>query len=264
MKRTLSKPLFHLLQMTLMLLAAITFPHGANAQDTAAGSLEDQLKQHYKITKLGLDSGGYSIVDAGTVLVIKKGGILGAPPNNLVLGNTVYKDGEVHSPSPLFLGNATRLLATGEKVYVLKVSANPKNDKVTLLILECDSCNGVNQQSSYKAQVTFQYPKGYLSSADPGQVEDVIAELLAADNNNGGGAQQDQGAQAQAQPAQAEPAAQAPPPAQPETIQLGQTTDQVQAILGQPDKIVNLGSKQIYVYKDIKVTFVNGKVTDAQ
>jgi hypothetical protein len=27
---------------------------------------------------------------------------------------------------------------------------------------------------------------------------------------------------------------------------------------------VNLGTKQIYVYKDLKVTFVNGKVTDVQ
>jgi hypothetical protein len=45
---------------------------------------------------------------------------------------------------------------------------------------------------------------------------------------------------------------------------LGQTIDQVVAALGQPDKIVNLGSKQIYVYKDLKVTFVDGKVADVQ
>jgi hypothetical protein len=38
----------------------------------------------------------------------------------------------------------------------------------------------------------------------------------------------------------------------------------VQAVLGQPDKIFNLGAKQIYVYKDVKVTFQNGKVADVQ
>jgi hypothetical protein len=38
----------------------------------------------------------------------------------------------------------------------------------------------------------------------------------------------------------------------------------VVAILGQPDKMVNLGSKQIYVYKDLKITFLNGKVSDVQ
>ena len=52
--------------------------------------------------------------------------------------------------------------------------------------------------------------------------------------------------------------------AEPQTIQMGMTTDQVQSSLGQPTKIVNLGPKQIYVYKDLKVTFFNGKVVDVQ
>ena len=52
--------------------------------------------------------------------------------------------------------------------------------------------------------------------------------------------------------------------AEPQTIEKGQTADQVQAALGKPEKIVNLGPKQLYVYKDLKVTFVNGKVVDVQ
>jgi hypothetical protein len=35
-------------------------------------------------------------------------------------------------------------------------------------------------------------------------------------------------------------------------------------ILGQPQKIVNLGAKQMYFYPDMKVIFTNGKVTDVQ
>ena len=42
------------------------------------------------------------------------------------------------------------------------------------------------------------------------------------------------------------------------------TPDQVKAANGVPDKIINLGPKQIFVYKDIKVTFINGKVVDVQ
>ena len=38
----------------------------------------------------------------------------------------------------------------------------------------------------------------------------------------------------------------------------------MKAALGNPDKIINLGTKMIYVYKDIKVTFLNGKVSDVQ
>jgi hypothetical protein len=41
--------------------------------------------------------------------------------------------------------------------------------------------------------------------------------------------------------------------------------DVVVANFGQPDKIVKLaGTKQVYYYKDFKVTFVGGKVTDVQ
>jgi hypothetical protein len=47
-------------------------------------------------------------------------------------------------------------------------------------------------------------------------------------------------------------------------VQLGMTTDQVQSILGKPQKIFNVGAKQIYVYQDVKVTFQNGKVADVQ
>jgi hypothetical protein len=42
------------------------------------------------------------------------------------------------------------------------------------------------------------------------------------------------------------------------------TTDQVQAAMGKPDKIVNLGAKTIYYYKDMKVIFLSGKVSDVQ
>jgi hypothetical protein len=53
-------------------------------------------------------------------------------------------------------------------------------------------------------------------------------------------------------------------PAAPAEISAGQSIDDVTAALGQPARIVNLGAKKIYLYKDMKVTFVNGKVTDVQ
>ena len=56
----------------------------------------------------------------------------------------------------------------------------------------------------------------------------------------------------------------APPQAPPVKIELGQTTDQVAAGLGQPDNVVKLGEKEIYVYKDLKITFLNGKVSDVE
>jgi hypothetical protein len=54
------------------------------------------------------------------------------------------------------------------------------------------------------------------------------------------------------------------PPEPPKTIALGQTIDEVIANLGQPKTIVDLGNKKRYVYKDMKITFTGGKVTDIE
>jgi hypothetical protein len=51
---------------------------------------------------------------------------------------------------------------------------------------------------------------------------------------------------------------------QTKTVELGQTIEQVDEILGAPQKILKAGAKVIYVYQDLKVTFENGKVSDLQ
>jgi hypothetical protein len=58
-----------------------------------------------------------------------------------------------------------------------------------------------------------------------------------------------------------------PPPAAaavPPTISLGQTMNQVTAAFGEPLKVANLGGKSIFYYKDMKVTFINGKVSNVE
>ena len=50
----------------------------------------------------------------------------------------------------------------------------------------------------------------------------------------------------------------------PVAIALGQTPAQVIEMKGQPTNKVNFPNKQIYIYPDMKITFVNGKLTDAQ
>jgi hypothetical protein len=57
-----------------------------------------------------------------------------------------------------------------------------------------------------------------------------------------------------------------PPPTDtpPPTIAIGQTMDQVTTAFGAPLKVAKLGAKTIFYYKDMKVTFTNGKVTDVE
>jgi hypothetical protein len=128
-----------------------------------------------------------------------------------------------------------------------------------MTIVACDTCNKTDPPSYNKAKVVFHFSRGALAKASAGEIEDTIGQLLSVSDDS----QQDQGgqvAQGQGQEQQATPQQQA----EPQTIQMGMTPDQVQAALGKPAKIVNLGPKQLYVYKDLKVTFLNGKVSDVQ
>jgi len=57
-----------------------------------------------------------------------------------------------------------------------------------------------------------------------------------------------------------------PPPSDvpPPTISIGQTIDQVTAGFGAPLKVARLGVKTIFYFKDMKVTFTDGKVSNVE
>ena len=183
----------------------------AKAQSGGADSLEGQIAQQYKLTKLGTDSSGTSVIQSGTVLVIKKGGILSVTQADPGLLANVVKDGDIQSPSTAVVKTKkdTKFLPVGDKVYVSKVEVSRKESKVTLNIVECDSCNNPDKPSFRKAQVVFLYPKGYFDGADSGQVTDVISQVLASDDA------------APAQTAQADPPPAAEPAAAPAAGQEG-------------------------------------------
>jgi hypothetical protein len=56
----------------------------------------------------------------------------------------------------------------------------------------------------------------------------------------------------------------AAPAAEPANIEVGMTVDQVTGALGQPLHMATVGTKKIYSYKDMKITFKDGKVSDIQ
>ena len=274
--------------LVMALVVAAVLPWSpANAQ---APTLQEQLAAQYKVVKMGSDTSGPSVVEAGTILAIQKGGILGVPYSDQSVLTTKYQEGTVHSPNALLskgIGfgmkkfgkeQTTHLFPVGNKVYPSKIDVNVSKDTVALGIVACDSCNKTDPPTYFKATVVFQFAKGSLATASAGTVEDTIGQLLAIstdDTQQGQGDQQGQGGQqggdqggqqqgGQQQGGQDQGQQAQPEQAEPQTIQMGMTTDQVQAALGKPDKIVNLGAKQIYVYKDLKVTFKDGKVSDVQ
>ena len=48
------------------------------------------------------------------------------------------------------------------------------------------------------------------------------------------------------------------------TIEIGQSIADVVARMGQPARVADLGQKKTYFYKDMKVIFVDGRVSDVQ
>ncbi len=264
-----------------LLLAGAISPVLAGAQ---AVSLQEQLAAQYKLVKMGSDTSGYSVVEEGTLLAIQKGGLLGVPYSDTSVQSNKYENGTVHAPNAMLskgIGfgmkkfgkeQTTKLFAKGDKVYPTKIDVNLEKDTVTLGIVACDTCNKTDPTTYNKANVVFVFPKGSLAAASAGQVEDTIGTLLSissddqqqakGDQQGGdqGGGQQQQAGQDQGQQQAAAPQ----PAAEPVSIEKGMTADQVEAAMGQPEKKVNLGTKQIYYYKDMKVIFLSGKVSDVQ
>jgi len=256
------------------------------AAQSGAPTLQEQLAAQYKLVKMGSDTSGYSVVEEGTLLALQKGGVIGVPYSDKTSLTNKYENGTIHGPSAAMTearkklfghfsqtqseGQTTHLFKKGDKVYPTKIEVKLDKDLVVLGIVACDTCNNTDPQLWAKANVEFQFPKGSLGKASAGDVEDTIGQLLSISDDSqqqsqGGdqqGGQQEGGQQQQGQPQGGGQQQQAE--AEPQTIQMGMTSDQVVAAMGKPAKMVNLGPKQIYVYKDLKVTFLNGKVVDVQ
>ena len=233
-----------------------------------ATGLQQKLEGTYKITKTTDDKS--DIVTAGSVVILQKDKLLMYPTSTQIPPQNTYKDGQLSSGAfgahqqiqkfGSLIGHPTphnvpgRNFVTGEKFWVTKIDL--LGDGV-LFTFFTDAI----QDTRYYSTLKFIYPKG--SNLTPDQVLSLVGEVLKVQPDDA--KSDDKGNQQQGGDAnQQQPAAEQAPPAPPATVEIGQSPDDVVGILGQPEKIINLGPKQIYVYKDLKVTFVKGKVTDAQ
>ena len=252
------------IRLVVVLGACASVTGVAEAQ---AVSLQEQLNAQYKVAKIA--GGGAVVVEAGTVLAIQKPGIKAMPFAAIPKCPAKFADNTLQMAKGFFCTSGMALhnyFQKGDKVYPLKIEVNPDKEKITFRAVSCDQCNAIDPPTGQKGDVEFEFPSGYLQKASAGDVEDTIGQVFAITTNDD---QQAQGGGAADQQQTTDQQQQAAPPAQPQqqepaTVQLGMSTDQVQSVLGKPDKMFNVGAKQIYVYKDVKVTFLNGKVSDVQ
>jgi hypothetical protein len=244
---------FIYLMLTALFLVLVPALH---AQDQKT-QIQQKLASLFTLTKITADH--TDIVTPGSILALKKDGLIMFSLDARVPATITYKDGKLSMgigdamATTMALGsNQTtstvpqRKFVAGEKFWITAYSVT---DKHVILLVYSDPFNDVR----YYGQIKFPFQKHNIPTAD--EVMKTIAEVVDVqppDNST---------------PSDASAGNQSPPDnasSTPKTIALGQTKDEVVATLGQPQKVVNLGAKEIYVFPDMKVTFLNGKVADVQ
>jgi hypothetical protein len=286
-----------------LMILAVGLSSTAIADEGTKASIEKKLTSEYALTKTTDDKTDIVTAGAVLVLQKDKIFMVPTDASGNPCQNT-YKDGKLSQSGTCKVNDtfrkipgfghvipgqdkaiASRAFVTGDKFWLTKIEVRDNGkDKAIALEFFTDAIKDVR----YKGTLTIPMKGGALPS--PEDALKLVAEVItvapsedeAKDNKDGkekpakGGQQQE----AAAAPAAAQPAAEAapppveapppaieappPPPAEPATVAVGQTPDQVVAALGQPTKKAKIGTKEIYFYKDLKVTFQNGKVKDVE
>jgi hypothetical protein len=257
--------------MALCLLAAWNSAAAAEEQSSA---IQKKLESEYRLTKTSDDKS--SIVTAGSVVILHKDKVTMVPVTAGVnpCMNT-YKNGKISAGKCGVAGTMinplrshipfgdkmppTRAFVTGEKFWVTKIDIQPNR---IVFVFFTDAVSDVH----YQGNLTIPFESSNLT---PDEALKLVSEVItAAPSDDDKGAEGvDNGTKPAVADTEATPAALvAPPPptADPVEVKEGQTTEEVEKALGQPLKKITVGPKQIYDYKDVKVTFVDGRVKDVQ
>lgn len=277
-----------------VVLMAVSFAPAMQAQVGDPGTLiKEKLVSQIKLTKAA--AAHDDIVTAGDVVVLHKDGLMMCSSASSYAFSNTYSNGvlaanynnRAKDAAKSFLkghlpfggggsvtdaannGCASRKFVAGEKFWVTDVTLQKDGILVSTF---SDPYN----DTRYFGEIKFPFPKGAPVPPVDAFVKTVseVITVQPPDDKDKGDKNDQAAAPAEAPAAPAEPAAapmQAiappPPPADtpPPSIAIGQTKDQVVAGFGQPVRTAKLaGTKEIYFYKDMKVTFTNGKVSNVE
>jgi len=242
-------------------------------QDPKA-DVQEKLNALFVLTKTTADNS--DIVTPGSILVLHKDGLVLFSVDSRVPPTITYKDGRLSMgfgatlAADIALGAVQegensrnvpqRKFVAGEKFWI--IASTVKDDGVYLEVY-----SDPYQDVRYFGQLKFPFNRKSAPSAD--DVLKTIAEVVSVEPAESNSQPPAPAASPAPTPSAFAPIAPPPPPSDappppPKKISLGQTRDQVIATFGQPQKVVDLGTKEIDYYTDMKVTFIKGKVTDVQ
>jgi hypothetical protein len=213
------------------------------------------IESRYKSTIPGF-LGNYK--ETGSVLVVQKEGLRADRPRTN-FKPTVIKWGQIITAGGgnLPLGNnVDGNLKIGDRLYLYGFRCG--DDYVELLLFTVKEFvvtgSGTRGPIPLQASTRFQYDGGLAAVTAKQVMEDIGAWF-----NREGGAKD----YAVKDETKARDEAESGNMAT-RTVQLGQTPEEVIAILGAPDKKILLGAKTVFVYRNLKLVFIDGKLTDAE
>jgi hypothetical protein len=235
------------LKATVALAFTAILAHNAYAIDPKADTDGEAAKftAYYHLTKVGLSGFNFDynrITAPGAVLVVRVPGIYSDVANTKqAIVNTEVQDGSVKQAHGILaaLSNTSnaRELQPGETVYITKLDIKPGSGIVHMELLTTGQTQrGGWDSTRYRAEVNFHIPT--LASAKAADVKAIIDSIVAEESIANA--------------------------VQSKSVDIGMAPDQVKQILGNPDNIINLGPKTIFVYKNMKVIFIDAKVSDVQ
>ncbi len=257
----------------------------AAAQTGDPGTLvQEKLVSQFKLTKPTADRS--DIVTQGDIVLLHKDGLMMCSSDSTYAFSNTYKEGVIAQTlgnrtrdffkRSLFSGGGTdappaacpsRKFVAGEKFWITRIEL--VKDGVVVTTFSDPYPDPSGNQVRYYGELKFPFAKDHVPP--PGDFVKTVSEVLtvqpADDSNNAG--QGDQGAAPSAPAPPPTPMAAIPPPpppsdAAPPSISIGQTEAQVTTAFGPPLREAKLGTKKILYYKDMKVTFVHGKVSDVE
>jgi hypothetical protein len=224
--------MFYRIGIICLLLLAYLVPSAAWAVSPAG--IRADIEARYKISSL--DFFGNVKVN-GTVLVVWKDGLRADRPG---VSNkaTVIRDRQVATVGggtiPLG-GNVDGELKVGDRLRLFGVRVDDNYVELDLSTEKTYVVTGTRGPTSLQAIIRFQYDNG-LASVATRQVLDDIGAWFRTEN-----------------------AVQVS-----KTVQQGQTPEEVVDILGEPEKRILLGPKTVFIYKDMKLVFKDGKLVDME
>ena len=266
---TPATPLFVTIMMAMSLPGRLAYATGSTE------GVVGVLQKKYTLTELTADK--TQITRDGAQLSLKQAGVYSLPCKNFVVLDNKVEEGRIGKQNVFVSASFTRMhghvLQSGEKVYVTKIESKPdnKNDILKFTVASVENIDGGDGSERYCGTVSYKLKKGILSEGSPDDIEQIVETVLSPEDS-GGDTKQENTASAlvSAQPPAPIQRAAAPPPPPPPVapplppLSIGETSSQVLQAYGMPTKIVDLGKKKTFFYKDIKVIFTDDKISDMQ